>query len=125
MAKSEKKLKSKPRTRALCAVVVCLQDDRKGRQVGRLVVGSCVVHSVFLPVWHLACLASANERIGLAAVYIFTGSLSGLLSGLIVMSKRAERAAYSRIEGQAGRRRGGSGQLPASETGRLLTCRLP
>jgi len=37
-----------------------------------------------------------------AAIYIITGSLSGLLSGLIVMSKRAERAAYSRIEGQPG-----------------------
>jgi hypothetical protein len=35
-------------------------------------------------------------------VWIVTGTLIGILSGLIVMSRRAERAAYAQIEGQPG-----------------------
>lgn len=36
------------------------------------------------------------------AIWTFTGSLMGLLSAMIVMSRRAERVAYGQIEGQAG-----------------------
>ncbi len=35
-------------------------------------------------------------------VWIITGSLIGILSGLVVMSRKAERAAYAQIEGQPG-----------------------
>jgi hypothetical protein len=35
-------------------------------------------------------------------VWIVTGTLVGFLSGLIVMSRKAEKAAYSQIEGQPG-----------------------
>lgn len=35
-------------------------------------------------------------------VWIIAGTLIGVLSGMIVMSRRAERVAYSQIEGQAG-----------------------
>ena len=35
-------------------------------------------------------------------VWIVTGSLIGILSGLIVMSRKAEHAAYAQIEGQPG-----------------------
>lgn len=35
-------------------------------------------------------------------VWIITGTLMGFLSGLIVMSRKAERAAYAQIEGQPG-----------------------
>jgi hypothetical protein len=36
------------------------------------------------------------------AVWIIAGTLIGVLSAMIVMSRRAERVAYSQIEGQAG-----------------------
>jgi hypothetical protein len=35
-------------------------------------------------------------------VWIITGSMMGVLAGLIVMSRKAERAAYAQIEGQPG-----------------------
>lgn len=49
----------------------------------------------------------AGLTLGLAnpfgmTVWIIVGTLVGVLSGMIVMSRRAEKVAYSQIEGQAG-----------------------
>jgi hypothetical protein len=37
-----------------------------------------------------------------AGVWIFTGSLAGVLAAMVIMSRRAERVAYGQIEGQPG-----------------------
>ena len=49
----------------------------------------------------LAFLLSAGNIIGIV-LYIIAGVLGGVLAFLIVLGRRAERAAYSQIEGQAG-----------------------
>lgn len=49
----------------------------------------------------LAVFLSADNVIGLV-LYIIAGVLGGLLVFLIVLGRRAERAAYSQIEGQPG-----------------------
>jgi len=100
MAKSEKKPKvnrEPGRFAQLWSVYkMTAKVDKSAVWWSALALSLGVLAGVALGVW----LAPTNGF--LAAVYIFTGSLSGLLSGLIVMSKRAERAAYSRIEGQPG-----------------------
>lgn len=49
----------------------------------------------------LAFLLSADAVLGFV-LYIVAGVLGGVLAFLIVLGRRAERAAYSQIEGQAG-----------------------
>lgn len=49
----------------------------------------------------LGLVTSAGNTF-LAVMWIISGSLTGLLIAMLVLSKRAERAAYVSIEGQAG-----------------------
>ena len=49
----------------------------------------------------LAVFLSGDNILGLV-LYIIAGVLGGVLVFLIVLGRRAERAAYSQIEGQAG-----------------------
>jgi hypothetical protein len=44
----------------------------------------------------------SNGNIFLAVMYNISGSLVGIMSALVVMARKAERAAYSQIQGQTG-----------------------
>jgi uncharacterized membrane protein YeaQ/YmgE (transglycosylase-associated protein family) len=50
----------------------------------------------------LASILFAGSNVFTSVAYIVTGVLAGILAAMIVMSRRAERAAYSQIAGQAG-----------------------
>lgn len=50
----------------------------------------------------LASIFFASGNVFTTVAFIVTGVLSGILAAMIVMSRRAERAAYSQIAGQAG-----------------------
>lgn len=47
-------------------------------------------------------LLTSDGSIFLATMWIISGSLTGVLTGMLILSKRAERSAYISIEGQAG-----------------------
>ncbi len=50
----------------------------------------------------LASIFFSAGNVFTSVAYIVTGVLAGLLAAMVVMSRRAERAAYSQIAGQAG-----------------------
>lgn len=69
------------------------------------------INAVWLSLLAVAIGASLGVLAGLTlglgdpvgmTIWIVAGSLFGILAGMIVMSRRAERVAYSQIEGQAG-----------------------
>jgi F0F1-type ATP synthase assembly protein I len=103
MAKSETKPTKKPKSerggtiRQLISVYkMTVKSDR-----------NAIWYALFALVIGVAVGVIAGLTLGQAnpfgmAVWILTGTLLGVLSAMIVMSRRAERVAYSQIEGQAG-----------------------
>lgn len=44
----------------------------------------------------------AGSNVFLTVMYLISGSLLGIMAALVVMARKAERAAYSQIQGQTG-----------------------